>query len=167
MAKFIPSQSGIDFTIRGPGGPVSKFMRDYARDVERRAKIYASHLEGRGRASTGQLVRSIEVRTDVGPSGISLVIGARAFRGDVNYAMSLHQGHKAIPVGPKGYTRFQVDGGTRWVTTRKPIRAVGGYPFLTRALKDANDALPLSRQFRIIIIQKGRNEAPPRGLPRL
>lgn len=155
--SFVPNPTEINNLLHGPAGPVYQFMARFGRSVETRAKRLALVDHGTLRDS----IRSTP--PDFGPGGLTLTVGS-----NVKQAIIIHQGHREMTTptkGGKSFYRFQpkdLRGSGKFVYARK-IRAVGGYPFLTAALKEANDALPGPDRFRITITKPPLPGAPPRG----
>lgn len=141
-------------------GPLTRHLEAYGRNVERIARRVAprGYQNEAGTRNPGELKRSVyRTPTEYGPSSIKLIVGASA-----RNAMTIHQGHRIIRPKTSKYLRFQFRDGAYFQGKR--IRAVGGYPFLFAALKEANNALPPDARFAIVIKKKPRNDAPPARL---
>lgn len=160
MARLEINQAELNRLLHSRTGPVGVFMDKFGKSVERRARAKAP-------TDKGDLRRSISVESSYGPTGLSFVV-----RASDHAAMVIHQGHKVIkvpPMGTKSYMKFQpkdLRGSKKYIVTNR-VRAVGGYPFLTSALKEANEALPADTRFSIVIRIPPRAGVQPRGLPRL
>lgn len=158
--SFVPNPGSIDALLHSPNGPVWQHLNAFGHNVERIAKRNALVETGRLRAS----IHSTPPQR-FGPAGLELVVGSSD-----SSAMVIHQGHKELTTPtPRGKSRykFQPKGSSKYVYAKK-VRAVGGVPFLTAALKEANAALPADVRFVITIHPPlPRTEAPPRGAPRL
>lgn len=156
MSRFVVNEAELNRLIHSRSGPVGTFVDKFGKSVERRAKAKAPK-------DRGDLRKSIKVEPSSSPSGLSLVV-----RASDHASLVIHQGHGVIrPVRAK-HLRFQPkDLRPRGYVITDRVRAVGGYPFLTSALKDANNALPADTRFRIVIRVHPRPGVQPRGLPRL
>lgn len=151
------NQAELNRLLHSPSGLVGVFVDKFGKSVERRAKVKAL-------VDRGNLRQSIKVEPSFSPSGLSLIV-----RASDHAAMVIHQGHGVIRPKQARNLRFQpkdLRGTGKFVVTGR-VRAVGGYPFLTSALKDANDALPADTRFRIVIRIPPRAGVQPRGAPRL
>ncbi len=160
MARLEINNAELNRLLHGRSGPVGLHVEKYGKAVARRAKTLAPKDRGNLRAS-------IAMTASFSPSGLSLVVSARD-----HAAVVIHQGHKRINVPPMGtapYMKFQpkdLRRSKKFIRTNT-VRAVGGYPFLTAAMVDANKALPIGTQFRIVIRIQPRRGVQPTGLPRL
>lgn len=152
---FVPNVGAINLLLKSPGGMVSTHVSKFGRRADELAKKYAPK-------DHGELASSINSKTAYHAAGIFIILAA-----DSDHAMVIHQGHKVIRPVKSKYLKFQpkdLRGTGKYVRTGK-VRAVGGYPFLTAALAQANRELPADVQFRIVINQKPRRDPGPKGLP--
>lgn len=158
MARVEINQGELNRLLHSRSGPVGTFVSTFGKSVERRAKKHA--LKDRG-----DMRRAINASgVNYSPTGLSLVVSSPD-----HASMVIHQGHGVIKPVSKPYMKFQpkdLRGTKKFVRTIR-VRAVGGYPFLTAALVEANEALPLGTKFRIVIRVQPRRGSQPSGAPRL
>lgn len=170
---FVPDAIGISRVTHDPNSLTSLQVKRFAADVQKRARRYAGTVK-----DTGALQASITVKSRFGPSGIDLVISAYRPGRDHSLkkwdvAMVIHQGHGVIVPKKgsrggkkKGYLRFEYPKNSGSFVRARKVRAVGGVPFLAKALEEANLALPSDQRFRITF-PPHRTDPPPRGAPTL
>lgn len=155
MARLEINQAELD-RLLGPVGPVGLHVSKFGKSVARRAKAKAL-------VDRGNMRRAIAAEgLNHSASGLSLVV-----RASDHASLVIHQGHKEIV--KKKHMKFQpkdLRGSGQFIYTKR-VRAVAGYPFLTSALDEANKALPIGQQFRIVILAQPRRGVQPAGAPRL
>lgn len=106
--------------ITAPGGIVEREMLNVGQLVVNRARVECPVDTGRLRQS----INSVIFR-------LGTIVGVRVGT-DVNYAATVHNGHKEIkPVNGK-VLHFKVGGKDVFVTR---VRATAGVPFLSRAIR--------------------------------
>lgn len=156
--RFVPNSNEINRTLRDPSGLVYPFMNRFGKDVARRARAKAL-------TDRGDLRRSVySQQPNYGAAGLSLQVGASD-----HAAMVIHQGHGIIRPKLAPHLKFQpkdLRGSGGFIRTTK-VRGVAGHPFITAALKEANNALPGGPVFKINVLKRPRSGRGPTGAPPL
>lgn len=151
----------------GPGTPFGRELNRFGREVRDAAKrkaLVGYSRKDRPGSSGGKLRDSVRMEpVRYGASGLEVVVSAYRREKNADVALIIHQGHKEIrpkDVDIKFFARDKGRGGTKYVRIRATregpteegfdrvsaglsprgkgyVRAVGGHPFLTRALEEA------------------------------
>lgn len=155
--RFEINQAEVNRLLHSRTGPVGAHVEKFGRSTARIAKRIAPR-------DKGNLAASIKVEPSFSPSGLSLIVSASD-----HAALVIHQGHGVIRPVRAPALRFQPKDlrGSKGIVITQRVRAVGGYPFLTHAMVEANNALPTDVRFRIVIRVQPRRGVQPSGLPRL
>jgi hypothetical protein len=123
---FILNPAGLNAVLKGPNGPVAKYLVRTAIKVEALAKRKCP-------VKTGRLRSSIRWSIHWSASGMYARVGT-----DVAYALAVHEGHRAFSVTARNAQalRFTVGGETVFVARGATVNipAVAGVPFLSDAL---------------------------------
>ncbi len=156
--RFVPNLAAIEKLLHAPSGLVYPHVKKFGAEVERLGREKALVDKGTLKSK----IKSTPL--GVGPSGLALQVQSGA-----RHSMTIHQGHGVIRPKRSPYLKFQpkdlrASGG--FVITGK-VRAVAGYPFLTAALRQANNGLPVGTRFKIVILQQPRRGQGPVGAPPL
>jgi hypothetical protein len=129
--KFIVDGAALDEVLRGPDGPVVRFLTQRAD-----AAILGARAQLEPHKKSGRLARSIVKRFYETEQGVGVMVVAGAGLKDPNYAYWVHEGNgpRGSRITPKksAFLVFEIDGRKIFV---RSVRTSTPIPYLRDQLK--------------------------------